>query len=515
MVETHSMSSARRERSDRELGGLVRHSAIYSAAPLLRQVIAIAMTPLYTLWLGEEGCGVKGVIDLWMIGLQQLLGVNILGAMVRFYYDRRSERDRAATVTSCTLLVTLVAWLACGGAWFFRAQLTPILLDDVPIVAGNDLVRILGLMLLLIPFQLSTQSGFYYLMAIKRSGLFTTIQTVKLLFEIALNFVLIWHLGWGVRGFLLSMLAGEALTSLLLCGWIFWHLGARVDWKVLRPILAYAAPLIPVGVCQLGLHSLDRRLLVIFAPEGWATTGVYDHGYKIGFLVTAMMLGPFLQIFHSWIYDIEDAKEQARHLARVGTWAVLAIAGVSLGVILFGRQAAVILGGKREFWEAWRVIPYIACGYVFWALYHVSQIPLFIAKRTARLFVINLVALGINVTVNAWLIPRHEFVGAGITTAITFTCLATMGMIASRSEAKVPFELGRLGMVLLGVVIASACALSVDALEVADELGVAVAIGLKAIACATLLAAYWFAVLREDERSGLIAWVRSRREPIA
>ena len=83
--------------SDKKLGGLVKHSAIYSAAPLLRQVIAIAMTSLYTLWLGEEGFGVKGVIDLWMIGLQQLLGVNVLGAMVRFYYDHKDERDRAAT----------------------------------------------------------------------------------------------------------------------------------------------------------------------------------------------------------------------------------------------------------------------------------------------------------------------------------------------------------------------------------------------------------------------------------
>ena len=59
---------------ERPLAGLVKHSAIYSAAPILRQVISVGMSPFYTLWLGTAGAGVKENADLWGIALQQILG---------------------------------------------------------------------------------------------------------------------------------------------------------------------------------------------------------------------------------------------------------------------------------------------------------------------------------------------------------------------------------------------------------------------------------------------------------
>ena len=191
------------------LGGLVRHSAVYSAAPLLRQAISLAMTRFYTEWLGKNGFGLKDVLDFWIIGLQQVLGLSVLNALVRFYYDRRTPEERARTVTSCTLLVTLTAWAVCGAAFLLSPWLKPFMLGESDAVRGDDLVRVLQLLFLLVPFQLSTQSGLYYLAAIRRSGAHTTIQTAKLLFEVALNFVLIGHLDMGVVGFLLSMLAGR------------------------------------------------------------------------------------------------------------------------------------------------------------------------------------------------------------------------------------------------------------------------------------------------------------------
>ena len=85
------------------LGGLVRHSVIYSAAPLLRQLISVGMTRFYTGWLGTAAYGIKEIADLWMIGLQQLLGQNALGAMVRFYFEHRDPDERARVVTSSTV----------------------------------------------------------------------------------------------------------------------------------------------------------------------------------------------------------------------------------------------------------------------------------------------------------------------------------------------------------------------------------------------------------------------------
>lgn len=496
------------------LSGLARHSAVYTVAPLLRQVLSIAMTWFYTGWLRGPGFGIKETVDLWMIGLQQLLGQNVLGAMVRFYFDRERPEERARVVTSCTLAVTALAWVVCGAAYLFAGELRGPMLGPGGDVSAADLETILKLVLVLVPFQLSTLAGFYYLQIQKRSSTYTALQTLKFLFEIGMNFWLIGALGWGVRGFLVSMLAGEVLTSLLLTGGIVVRLGMRVDLALLRPILAYAAPLIPVGVCQFGLHQLDRRLLLDLAsPDpavAQAITGIYGLGYKVGYLVNAMLLGSFLQIWQPWIYSVKDVAQQGRLVARVSTYAVLAIAAATACVIVYGREAVAVLSAEPEFLPGWRVVPLVGAGYVAWALYQVSQIPLFLAKRTGRLFGVNLVALGANVGLNLWLIPAYGFVGAGMATCATFALLALLGMLASRSAAHVPFESGRIAAALAIVALAVAGTYGVE-LSLVDGLGLgrAAAIAGKAALLAAVLLGLW-RVLAAGERAELIAWIRRK-----
>jgi O-antigen/teichoic acid export membrane protein len=490
---------------------LVRHSFLYGATPFLRQLVSLGMHRMYTGWLQEAGVGVKETVDLWLIGLQQLLGSNALSAMVRFYYEQRTERERASIVTSCTLGVSLVAWIVCGTALLFRRQLTPLFLGRGDTLAGEELVQIVGLILLLVPLQLSTLSGFYYLQILRRSGLFSLLQGLKLVFEVGLNFVLIGHFGLGVRGFLLSMLAGEALTSLLLCGWMLSRLGARIDWSMLRPLFSYALPLVPVGLCQLLLHQVDRRLILALGTQSMA--GIYGHGYKIGFAVTSLVLGPFLQIWRPWIFAVEDPSSRARLVARVTTYALLTIAVASLVVIALGRQAAILLAARPAFHEAFEVIPVIVVGYLFWALYYLSELPLLIAKRTMRLSWINAVAVAINVGINLWAIPRYGIVGAAASTLVTFAFLALLSILAGNLDGRAALEIGRLAAILACVSVAAAGSLAIDAREAAGELGLPVALALKLALCAVAIATLVLGVLRSAERARLVAWV-TRRAPL-
>ena len=159
------------------------------------------------------------------------------------------------------------------------------------------------------------------------------------------------HLGLGLRGFLYGLLGGELVTSLVVTGWMLFRLRPRFQWSAFLPELAYAAPLVPVGFCQFGLHQINRRLIEhsFSGNEGLALTGIFGLGYKVGYLVNAMMLGPFLQIWHPWIYDVKDENERAEHVARVTTWAVLAIGTANLIVICGAREAVHVLSGRPEY----------------------------------------------------------------------------------------------------------------------------------------------------------------------
>lgn len=495
-------------------GGLVRHTLVYGLAQVLRYVVSFGMTRFYTAYLIAALYGVKEVIDLWMILLQQVLGQNLLAGMMRQYYEGRDERERASVVTSTTLLLAACAWGVCVPLFFLSDGLAPILIGrPTAEVSALEIADAVRLLLLLVPFQLTTLSGFYYLQTIRRSGLYTAIQTAKLLLEVALHVVFMGILGWGLSGFLLGLVLGEALTTLGLTGWVLASLRPRFDWRALRPVLVYAAPLIPVGVFQLGLHQLNRRLIeVSFSGEaGLALAGIYGLGYKIGQLVNSVLSWPFLQIWQPTIFALPGSEERARLVARVTTWMVVAISACSLLLILGGRQAVDLLAGSEDYLAARSVVPWVAAAYVFWGLYLAAQTPLLLARRTVPLFWINLLALAFTCAANLVLIPRLEIVGAALAALFTFALLAVLVMLAARRVEPVPFEVRRIAASLAVVLTACGLAAWIDAGDpYASPAALALHLCVKSAAALALGACLWRGVLRADERARLLQALRSR-----
>ncbi|QDU69711.1 lipopolysaccharide biosynthesis protein [Engelhardtia mirabilis] len=496
------------------LGSLLRHSLNYSLVPVVGRVISVVMIAFYTRWFDTDEYGTVDLADLLLAGLVQFIGWNLLSGMQRFYFERTDQRERNAVVSSCAILLTAVGWTVVGALLMFRHELAPILIstEGSANVSPSQIVDVATVALLIVPLQLSSQAGFFYLQIQKQSGLYAKVALVKLVFELSLRIWFLFGLEWGPVGYLLPVLIGEGLCTIFLTGHVLWRVGLAIHWDILRPIVAYSLPLIPVGVFQLGLHYGDRRMLDHFAAsDGLDQVGIYGLGYKLGFLVTMAMLGPFVQIFHPWLYSEQDPQEQAKKVARVSTYGLVAMSAASLLVILFGKQGIDLLASQAQYLPAWRVVPLITVGYTFWAVYHITQIPLYIAKDTFPLMWINAAALLLNVLLNWWLVPRYGFVGSGWATLVTFAALAAGGMFEARRVMSVPFELRRLSLTVGAVAAAAAAALELDAnLPVATIGELALAVALKGAIAITLLAGLWAVVLERDERSQVTAWARAR-----
>ena len=493
----------------------MRHSTIYSLVPLFQQASRIVLLPLYTWKLATAQWGVVELTTLFIIATTQLVGVNLIGGMTRFYFEQRSERERAAVITSATVTLVVAAAAIAALCILLRDLIAPLLFSSAsPEINAHRLPYYLTVTALTIPFALGTRCGIEYLQIHRRSALTAMVQMSKLSLEIGLKIYLLVVLEWGIAGVLVSVLIGEVLTSLMLSGWILIKLRPRIVWRVLQPMLRYALPLVPVGLCQVGLHQIDRLLLRALGPEDVAMdwVGIYGIGYGVGYLANAVLLTAFLQIWYPFVFAIRDVRDRAATVARVSTYAVVAVAGATLGLVLFGREAVLLLTPRGPGYHgAYVVVPWVAAGYVFWALYSVSQMPLYIAKRTRPIMWINFVALAINILLNTILIPALGYQGAALATLGTFGSLAGMGMLASRGVSGVPFELGRLARTLavLGVCVAAAIAVD-DHLPSASAVDYTVAVSLKLIVGLLLLLVLWRWVLRADEREMAGAWVMER-----
>ncbi|MEO6708430.1 MAG: polysaccharide biosynthesis C-terminal domain-containing protein, partial [Planctomycetota bacterium] len=423
------------EPGETPVASLAKHSLVYSIAPLIQRFFALCLVRVYTRILSPEQLGVTQIADTFFTALIQISGTNLLAAVMRFYFDQKEERDRRAVVSSAILFLSGISWSLVALGFVFRAPLTNFLFETAdPALAHDDLVACLLVVLVTIPLALCSEAAFRYLQIQQRSGLITTLRVSKSTLEMLLRVAFLVGLDYGVIGFLIATLIGELLTNLFLTIWVLSRVGLAFSWRVLSPMLQYAAPLVLVGLCQMALNRIDSVSLRQLAPKLDAMTwaGIYGHGFMIGWLVQLLVVGSFMQIWQPWIFGVRDEQKRRDLVARVSTWALFAVGFASIALILFGREFVHVLSGNPELWAADRVVPWVCAGYVFFALNGLSQVPLFIAKRTWPMLWLNLFAVALKLALNFVLIPTLGFVGAAIGTLATFVFLGICGQILAQ-----------------------------------------------------------------------------------
>lgn len=506
--------STQEEPRETPVAGLAKHSLIYSIAPLLQRFVALALVRLYTDVLNEAQYGVLQMTDLLFVALIQISGTNLLSGVVRFYFDEKEPRDRGAVVSSATLFLAAVSWTLVGIGILFREPLAAFLFEMGDLdLANDDLVACLVVALATIPLALSSEASFRYLQIHQRSGLITTLRVSKSALEMGLKVWFLLGLEWGVIGFLAATLIGELLTNAFLTVWVLRRTGIAFSWRVLRPMLVYAAPLVPIGLCQMGLNQIDRLLLKHLGPADDAMNwlGIYGLGYQIGFLVQMVVVGSFMQIWQPWIFGTKDEERRRGLVTQVSTWALFTVGAVSIALMLFSHEAVRILSGDPAYWDAFRVVPIVVAAYVFFALNGLAQVPMFIAKRNWPMLWVNLAALAVNVGLNFVLIPRLAYAGAAYATLASFAVLGMLGQVLAARSVGARFEWSRMAGMLALVLATMVTALWIDEHHSSRHAGFVSVVTLwKGAIFAAALLAIWAVLLRQDERAWIVAKFRSR-----
>lgn len=527
------MSSASRGPSSKDspaqsdsVRALLRHSWVYSLAPIFQRLIAIVLIRLYTRRLSPGEFGVLDIVDLLILIVPQLVGINLLGGLTRFYFEHDDPQRRARVVSSATIALGVASFVAAGLTLLARAPLAGILFS-VPggEPAPDGLVEALSIAVMIVPFSICTASGLRYLQILKHSRASTLVQLLKTLLESGLKLWMLFGLDWGVSGFLLSVLIGEMLTSAGFALWMALRLRAGFDWSVFKPLLVFSLPLLPLGLAQLGLHQFGRVVIEHLGPQRLATgaaaelgttvarewVGIFGLGYKIAFLIHTAVLTPFMQIWQPHVFGLPSVARRVE-LVRLGDWAFAALCALYLPAAIFGRQAVDILSGSDAFREAWRVTPIVVAAYLGYGSYAISQVALLAEKRTWPLLVLNLAALALGVGLAATLVPRwseHGYTAAALATLGAFVPLALGAEWVARARGWGSRSPGAALSLALLALAAVAAALAIDAWR--DPLAPGALLPVLAAKAGLLLVTWglvWRVGLDSNGRDGLARLVR-------
>lgn len=446
-------------RHGRRLAGDV---VAYGLGGMAAQIVAVLLVPIYARELGEEGVGVTGVLNSAIAFAMMLAGLALPQAFFRWYLrDADTEAERAR-VLGTTLLIRVAASAVAFAAVIGLAY--P--LSEV--LYGGEHWAVFALAAPIVAFDSFLAIPQSVLRAHRRARSYVAISLLRAATGTLLILTLVVALRLGVIGVPLGAAIAAAVSAtvslfvLARSGVLRGVLrggGLRrgLDVSLGRAMLRFSLPLVPAAVAAWTLNLADRPILQAMTGDT-AAVGEYTLGYTAGLVVNALAVQPFLLAWGAAYWEISRADDAPRTFARILTWFVVIAAGAALLLASLGTDALRLLVG--EGFELSRfIVPFSAFAYVLYGVHGIVAAGLNLADRTPLVTLVMGIAAAAGLALTVLLVPPLGIFGAATATVTSYALLAAGAAFAARRLYPVPWQTGRVVLVLAAAAGLSAAAL--------------------------------------------------------
>jgi O-antigen/teichoic acid export membrane protein len=419
---------------------LLTTGAAYQVADVVSKFIALALLPVYTRHLTRADYGTAELLVTTVILVSIVARLGIGEAFVRFHFldaDEDRRRVLARTATGVLLAVTTVLALLVAA---FAGPLSDALLGS----SQPDVMRATALGL----WAFTNLELAYALLRVEeRAKTFALTSLTNVALTVALT---VWLVVARKEGALGLVLGNYAASAVVLVG-LWWVLRdalgvgiGRISVRQLGPMLRFGLPTVPAEVSVFALFFIDRLWLYRFASPQEA--GLYSLSVKLAGVVV-FTVRAFQYAWPPLAYSIADDAEAGRVYARVTTYYVLFTGIVVAGLALLGRWLVRLLAAP-DFFAAHEALPWVALGWALYGLFLVLVVMAGRAQVTVRNFPAALCGLAANVALLALLVGPLGITGAGLALVGAYAVMLVVMYLLTRSLFHVPFEWGRLVLVV-------------------------------------------------------------------
>ena len=267
-----------------------------------------------------------------------------------------------------------------------------------------------------------------YLKLIDRNKAYAAISILHTIILAIANIVLLVFCGWSIRGYLVATILGSGSTVIL--AFFFGdNLSAlkdgKVDWLLLKEMVAFSAPLILNNVSWWVIQSSDK--IMIEAMVGATALGLYTAATKIPSLIN-VIISIFSQAWGlSSVREYESSNNNGFYSEVFTSYSVICF-GAAVGINLIIKPFMSIYVSE-VFLESWRFVPLLLVSASFSAVASYYGSMYGALKKSVNNMRSTLTAATINIVVNYLCILWFGAWGAIIGTVTAYTVLAFYRML--------------------------------------------------------------------------------------
>ena len=435
----------------RKLSG---ESLVYGIGQVSGRAVNLLLVPVLTRVLLKQQFGVADLVTGYSASLLLVLVFGMDGALARFFYEQpdAGARRRMASSSFAFRLVTSLAISAV------LVLLAGPLADRL--MGGEVYAKYLRVGAFTLPFTLVVLFCNDLLRVTFQPWKFVSLNVTQtvLVGGVTLYLVLVQRLG--VIGVLYGKLVGDGLAALLGVVLCRHHLRPVFDRPLLRRMLGYGVPLVPVAFAYGVIGSVDRWSLQHFASLD--EVGTYALAIKF-FAVVTMGVSAFQLAFMPFAFARAQDPEAPRLYARVlGLYVAIATAG-ALAVGLLAPLGIQLLA-TREYAAASRPALWLAFAAVAQGAYYVAALGINLSLKNRLLGLSAGGAALLAAAANVVLVPRMGAEGAAMATFAGYVTSAALTYVIAQRVYPLPYRGAR-----LATLFAAGVALGVLAVRFAPE----------------------------------------------
>lgn len=382
---------------------------------------AFLLLPILTRFLGATDYGIWVQIKITVILLGGFAMLGLGSAIVRFM-SGEEDKEKVSKEFISVLIIAVLASLILGAVVFIFSDRVGMLLTHVSY--SGFFFKFIILMLLL---EVVHELFITFIRAKENIRLFSIVEILRAMLEIGLIYVFL--LGeWGLWGVVLAFVIVKATVILLgLLGLRKTIRLVRPSFKAVKPYLGFSLPLVIMPILHWVIQSGDQYIVGFYL--GAKAVGIYGLAYSLCFVIRSlvdpiyMVSSPALS--RAWN---QNDKEMIKAYFRYSYKYVFMLAiPVMFGLSVLAEPILNIIS-TAEFTEGKLLLPFISAGFVLYCFWQLGGHLLFLKKETKKFTKIVFFLVVINVVLNILLVPFLGYLGAAVSTLVTFGVAAGFGV---------------------------------------------------------------------------------------
>ncbi len=428
---------------------LITRSTIFVIARFVPMGASFLLLPLYTKYLTTSDYGIVALATTFSNILTILCLQSVEGAFGRFYYDIQEDARRREFFGANWLFLLFYSLAVCGVVEIAGSLIGTLGFQDIPyqpylrLVVWTVFLNTVALSLPRALFLVREQAWQYAGVNLAVFGISTLL---------IVDFIVIR--GEGALGNLRGTFFGTAIVAAVGLVVTLRNIRFVLHWSYIRAALMFVVPAIPHLLALWALNLSDRFILQQYVSL--ADVGVYSFGATIGSVVLLIALS-VAEAINPFYYRTASTHAQASSiLARLATYYVALIAWLGVGMVALVREVVSMIAARPEYNAAVQVVPLVVAGCVALSFYYVFVAAVYYSKRLRWLPVVTGISSATSICLNLLLIPRLGYIGAALTTFISFSLQAVAMYRVARGVFPLPYEWRRLTIVVVLAVGASA-----------------------------------------------------------